>query len=88
MSGKWHLDVLGIQTPTGAALKNLVQVQGGGDHWTHQTDLLADVRDGSVWPGYPNYKPPNMRSTLDLHYDRWVLNKKIKNHTYMSIFFT
>ena len=90
MSGKWHLGRAGhAQTPTGRGFQEFYgKYEGGGDHWTHQTDLLADARDGSVWPGHPNYEPPNMRSALDLHYDRWVLNKKTgkKSHIHEHIF--
>ena len=45
---------------------------GGGDHWTHTSNLQADRECGAVWPGHPEYVA--MDGSVDLKHDRWVVN--------------
>jgi arylsulfatase A-like enzyme len=76
MSGKWHLGLSTPKiTPTGRGFDEFYgKYRGGGDHWTHTTDLFADSRDGSVWPGHPDYEAAG--GNLDLHHDRWAPDGK------------
>lgn len=82
MSGKWHLGHSQRQyTPTFRGFQEFYgKYHGGGDHWTHTLDINADTRDGSVWPGHPQYKAAT--GPLDLHHDRWVNGK----HIHQNIF--
>ena len=88
MAGKWHLGRAGHpQTPTGRGFQEFYgKYEGGGDHWTHTTDIRADSRDGSVWPGHPDYTAAS--GAMDLKHDRWILNKNTgkKSHVHEHIF--
>ena len=88
MAGKWHLGRAGHpQTPTGRGFQEFYgKYEGGGDHWTHTVDIRADSRDGSVWPGHPDYTAAS--GAMDLKHDRWILNKNTgkKSHVHEHIF--
>ena len=71
MAGKWHLGLSTPKvTPTGRGFNEFFgKYRGGGDHWVHTTDIFADQKVGSVWPGHPSYVAAD--GMLDLHHDKW-----------------